>query len=100
FLLLALQEGMSTLKQMFDRANTEHSNLKRLSVMDKYLVEFDTDLRSEIKGQHALWCIVVQWHLHPFKHYRERPYMAPTAPVAPVDHADPDDPSPSPTRHP
>ncbi|GJT35272.1 hypothetical protein Tco_0925691 [Tanacetum coccineum] len=41
-------------QQMFDRANTEHSTLKRLSVMDKYLAEFDTDLRSEIKGQHAL----------------------------------------------
>ncbi|GJS12693.1 hypothetical protein Tco_0407165 [Tanacetum coccineum] len=41
-------------QQMFDWANTEHSTLKRLSVMDKYLVEFDTDLRSEIKGQHAL----------------------------------------------
>ncbi|GJX34441.1 hypothetical protein Tco_0245998 [Tanacetum coccineum] len=39
---------------MFDRANTEHSTLKRLSMMDKYLAEFDTDLRSEIKGQHAL----------------------------------------------
>ncbi|GJW27751.1 hypothetical protein Tco_0044626 [Tanacetum coccineum] len=39
---------------MFDRANTEHSTLKRLSVMDKYLAEFDTDLRGEIKGQHAL----------------------------------------------
>ncbi|GKG14199.1 hypothetical protein Tco_0353799, partial [Tanacetum coccineum] len=34
-------------QQMVDRANTEHSTLKRLSVMDKYLAEFDTDLRSE-----------------------------------------------------
>ncbi|GJX94872.1 putative reverse transcriptase domain-containing protein [Tanacetum coccineum] len=105
-------------QQMFDRANTEHSTLKRLSVMDKYLAEFDTDLRSEIKGQHALrrsrdfdrlswhhhnlrqWSFEVQWHLHPFRHYRERPYVAPTAPVAPVDRADPDDPSPRPTRRP
>ncbi|GKB72219.1 hypothetical protein Tco_0933631 [Tanacetum coccineum] len=98
-------------QQMFDRANTEHSTLKRLSVMDKYLAEFDTDLRSEIKGQHALrrnahhhnlrqWSFEVQWHLHPFRHYRERPYVAPTAPVAPVDRADPDDPSPHPTRRP
>ncbi|GJU99435.1 putative reverse transcriptase domain-containing protein [Tanacetum coccineum] len=39
---------------MFDRANTEHSILKRLSVMDKYLAEFDSDLRGQIKGQHAL----------------------------------------------
>ncbi|GJU32637.1 hypothetical protein Tco_1176226 [Tanacetum coccineum] len=135
-------------QQMFDRANTEHSTLKRLSVMDKYLAEFDTDLRSEIKGQHALrrsvctledqvrelvkgdreenkklktmlestqrdfdrlswhhhnlrqWSFEVQWHLHPFRHYRERPYVAPTAPVAHVDRTDPDDPSPRPTRHP
>ncbi|GJR59883.1 hypothetical protein Tco_1502045 [Tanacetum coccineum] len=91
--------------------------------------EFDTDLRGEIKGQHALkrsvctledqvrelvkgdqeknkklkmmlestqrdfdclswhhhnlrqWSFEVQWHLHPFKHYRERPYVAPAAPV-------------------
>ncbi|GJZ79901.1 hypothetical protein Tco_0644738 [Tanacetum coccineum] len=41
-------------QEMFDRANTEHSTLKRLSVMDKYLAKFDTDLRSEIKGQHTL----------------------------------------------
>ncbi|GKB55292.1 putative reverse transcriptase domain-containing protein, partial [Tanacetum coccineum] len=34
------------------------------------------------------------------RHYRERPYVAPTAPVAHVDRADPDDPSPRPTRHP
>ncbi|GKE73081.1 hypothetical protein Tco_1535122 [Tanacetum coccineum] len=122
-------------QQMVDRANTEHSTLKRLSVMDKYLAEFDTDLRSEIKGQHALrrsvctledqvqelvkgdreenkklktmlestqrdfdrlswhhhnliqWSFEVQWHLHPFRHYRERTYVAPTTPVAPVDHA-------------
>ncbi|GKB96474.1 hypothetical protein Tco_0982611 [Tanacetum coccineum] len=39
------------------------------------------------------WSFEVQWHLHPFKHYCERPYVAPTAPVAPVDRADPDDPS-------
>ncbi|GJT65847.1 hypothetical protein Tco_1017327 [Tanacetum coccineum] len=111
------------------------STLKRLSVMDKYLAEFDTDLRGEIKGQHALmrsvctledqvrelvqgdkeenkklktmlestqrdfdclswhhhnlrqWSFEVQWHLHPFKHYRERPYVAPAAPVAHVDYA-------------
>ncbi|GJZ05550.1 putative reverse transcriptase domain-containing protein, partial [Tanacetum coccineum] len=110
-------------QQMFDQANIEHSTLKRLSVMDKYLAEFDTDLRSEIKGQHALrrnvctledqvrelvkgdreenkklktmlestqrdfdrlswhhhnlrqWSFEVQWHPHPFRHYRERPYV-------------------------
>ncbi|GJW49983.1 putative reverse transcriptase domain-containing protein [Tanacetum coccineum] len=132
-------------QQMVDRANTKHSTLKRLSVMDKYLAEFDTDLRGEIKGQHALmrsvctledqvrelvqgdkeenkklktmlestqrdfdrlswhhhnlrqWSFEVQWHLHSFKHYRERPYVAPTAPVAHVDCADPKDPSPRPS---
>ncbi|GKE04788.1 hypothetical protein Tco_1396806, partial [Tanacetum coccineum] len=91
-------------QQMFDRANTKHSTLKRLSVMDK----------SEIKGQHALrrsvctledqvrelWSFEVHWHLHPFRHYRERPYVAPTAPVAHLDRVDPDDPSPCPTRRP
>ncbi|GKB21689.1 hypothetical protein Tco_0855612 [Tanacetum coccineum] len=135
-------------QQMDDRANTEHSTLKRLSVMDRYLADFDTDLRSEIKGQHELrrsvstledqirelvqgdreenkklkmmlestqrdfdclswhhhnlrqWSFEVQWHLHPFRHYRERPYVAPTAPVAPVARANPDDPSARPTRHP
>ncbi|GJR71760.1 putative reverse transcriptase domain-containing protein [Tanacetum coccineum] len=103
-------------QQMFDRANTEHSTLKRLSVMDKYLAEFDTDLRSEIKGQHALrwdfdrlswhhhnlrqWSFKVQWHIHPFRHYRERPYVAPTAPVAHVVIVLTCDPSPRPTRRP
>ncbi|GKB13026.1 putative reverse transcriptase domain-containing protein [Tanacetum coccineum] len=114
----------------------------------KYLAEFDSDLRGQIKGQRALrrnvctledqvqelvkgdreenkklkmmlestqrdfdrlswhhhnlrqWSFEVQWHLHPFRHYRERPYVAPTAPVAHVDRADPDDPSPRPTRRP
>ncbi|GJS26435.1 hypothetical protein Tco_0487055 [Tanacetum coccineum] len=88
------------------------------AVMDKYLAEFDSDLRGQIKGQHALrknrdfdrlswhhhnlrqWSFEVQWHLHPFRHYRERPYVAPTTPVAPVDHTDSDDPSPRPTRRP
>ncbi|GJV68114.1 putative reverse transcriptase domain-containing protein [Tanacetum coccineum] len=46
------------------------------------------------------WSFEVQWHLHPLRHYRERPYVAPTAPVAPVDRTDPDDPSPCPTRRP
>ncbi|GJU76189.1 putative reverse transcriptase domain-containing protein [Tanacetum coccineum] len=102
-------------QQMFDRANTEHSTLKRLSVMDKYLAEFDTDLRSEIKGQHALRrsvCTLEDQVRELVKgdreenkklktiHYRERPYVAPTAPVAHVDRADPDDPSPRPTRRP
>ncbi|GJR56276.1 putative reverse transcriptase domain-containing protein [Tanacetum coccineum] len=130
------------------QTNTEHSTLKRLSVMDKYLAEFDSDLRGQIKGQHALrknvctledqvrelvkgdreenkklkmmlestqrdfdrlswhhhnlrqWSFEVQWHLHPFRHYRERPYVAPTTPVTPVDRTDSDDPSPRPTRRP
>ncbi|GKF21562.1 hypothetical protein Tco_0070200 [Tanacetum coccineum] len=135
-------------QQMVDRANTEHSTLKRLSVMDKYLAEFDIDLRSEIKAQHALrrslrtledqvrelvqgdreqnkklktmlestqrdfdrlswyyhslrqWSFEVQWHLHPFRHYGERPYVAPTASLALVARTDLDDPSAYPTRHP
>ncbi|GKA88227.1 hypothetical protein Tco_0809991 [Tanacetum coccineum] len=102
-------------QQMFDRANTEHSTLKRLSVMDKYLAEFDTDLRGEIKGQHALRRSMytledqvrelVKGDREENKklktiHYRERPYVAPTTPVAHVDRADPDDPYPRPTRSP
>ncbi|GKG36850.1 hypothetical protein Tco_0447023, partial [Tanacetum coccineum] len=39
---------------MVYQANTEHSTLKRLNGMDKYLADFDTYLRSEIKGQHSL----------------------------------------------
>ncbi|GKF58786.1 hypothetical protein Tco_0172323, partial [Tanacetum coccineum] len=46
------------------------------------------------------WSFEVQWHLHPFRHYRKRPYVAPTTPVAHVDRADPDDPSPRPTHRP
>ncbi|GJZ45595.1 hypothetical protein Tco_0593191 [Tanacetum coccineum] len=108
-------------QQMFDRANTEHSTLKRLSVMDKYLVEFDTDIRSEIKGQHALRqsvCTLEDQVRELVKGDQEEnkklkmmlestqrdfdhlPYVAPTAPVAHVDRADPDDPSPRPTRRP
>ncbi|GJX02121.1 putative reverse transcriptase domain-containing protein [Tanacetum coccineum] len=30
---------------------------------------------------HRQWSFEVQWHLHPFRHYRERPYVAPAAPV-------------------
>ncbi|GJT54287.1 putative reverse transcriptase domain-containing protein [Tanacetum coccineum] len=96
-------------QQMVNRANTEHSTLKRLSVMDQYLAEFDTDLRSEIKGQHALRQSVctledqirelVQGDREENKklktiHYRERPYVAPTALVAPIASADPGDPLP------
>ncbi|GJV68107.1 hypothetical protein Tco_1483616 [Tanacetum coccineum] len=46
------------------------------------------------------WSFEVQWHLHPFRHYRERPYVTPTAPVALVAHDDPDDPSVRPTCRP
>ncbi|GJV52103.1 putative reverse transcriptase domain-containing protein [Tanacetum coccineum] len=104
-------------QQMVDRANTEHSTLKRLSVMDRYLAEFDTDLRSEIKGQHALrrsvWILIRLVMAPPYLRlvvplrfssaYRsdiivERPYVAPTAPVAPIARADPNDPSARPTQ--
>ncbi|GJS74813.1 putative reverse transcriptase domain-containing protein [Tanacetum coccineum] len=80
------------------------------AVMDKYLAEFDSDLRESTQRDfdrlswhhHNLrqWSFEVQWHLHPFRHYRERPYVAPTTPVTPVDHTDSDDPSPRPTRRP
>ncbi|GJT66780.1 hypothetical protein Tco_1018260 [Tanacetum coccineum] len=108
-------------QQMFDRANTKHSTLKRLSVMDKYLAEFDSDLRGQIKGQHALRrnvCTLEDQVRELVKGDREEnkklkmmlestqrdfdrlPYVAPTAPVTPVDRANPDDPSPHPTGHP
>ncbi|GJV97639.1 putative nucleotidyltransferase, ribonuclease H [Tanacetum coccineum] len=76
-------------QQMFDRANTEHSTLKRLSVMDKYLAEFDTNLRSEIKGQHVLKRNVCtledQFEMAlPTRSdiIVKGPYVAPTAPVS------------------
>ncbi|GJZ62499.1 hypothetical protein Tco_0618636 [Tanacetum coccineum] len=39
-------------QQMVDQANTEHLTLKRLSVMDRYLADFDTDLRSEVECEY------------------------------------------------
>ncbi|GKF62026.1 hypothetical protein Tco_0182080, partial [Tanacetum coccineum] len=46
------------------------------------------------------WSFEVQWHLHLFRHYRERSYVAPTAPMAPVARVILDDPSARPTRRP
>ncbi|GJR67335.1 hypothetical protein Tco_0013400 [Tanacetum coccineum] len=88
-------------QQMFDLANIEHSTLKRLSVMDKYLAEFDTDLDVKIKGSTCIRrnvCTLKEDQVR--EHYRERPYVAPTTPMAHVDRADPDDPFPRPTRRP
>ncbi|GKF30094.1 hypothetical protein Tco_0096436 [Tanacetum coccineum] len=83
--------------------------------MDRYLADFDTDLRSEIKGQHELKRSVstledqirqlVQGDKEENKklkmmYYREKPYVAPIALVAPVARANPDDPSARPTRRP
>ncbi|GJU32636.1 putative reverse transcriptase domain-containing protein [Tanacetum coccineum] len=51
----------------------------------------------DVNTLHRQWSFEMQWHLHPFRHYRERPYVALSAPVAHVDHTDPNDPSPSPT---
>ncbi|GJU43148.1 hypothetical protein Tco_1200414 [Tanacetum coccineum] len=76
---LYIARSRALLNKWLNLANTvTHSTLKRLSVMDRYLAEFDTDLRSEIKGQHAL----------------RRSLKAPVA------RADPDDPSARPTRRP
>ncbi|GKD15639.1 putative reverse transcriptase domain-containing protein, partial [Tanacetum coccineum] len=93
-------------QQMVDRANTEHSTLKRLrrslrTLEDQVreLVQGDREQNKKLKTMlestqrdfdrlswhhHNLrrWSFEVQWHLHPFRHYRERPYVAPTAPVA------------------
>ncbi|GJR97416.1 hypothetical protein Tco_0269590 [Tanacetum coccineum] len=44
----------SLAQQMFERANTEYSTLKRLSKMDQYLGELDTDLRSETQERYEL----------------------------------------------
>ncbi|GJS68896.1 retrovirus-related pol polyprotein from transposon TNT 1-94 [Tanacetum coccineum] len=51
-------------QQMVDRANTKHSTLKRLSVMDRYLAEFDTDLRSKIKAPEFLWAEAIATALY------------------------------------
>ncbi|GKE83915.1 hypothetical protein Tco_1557657, partial [Tanacetum coccineum] len=103
-------------QQMVDHANTEHSTLKRLNQVQD-LVQGDREENKKLKTMlestqrdfdclswhyHSLrqWSFKVQWHLHPFRHYCERPYVAPTASVAPVARTDPDDPSPRPTRRP
>ncbi|GKC71541.1 hypothetical protein Tco_1117424 [Tanacetum coccineum] len=70
-----LKKMLESTQRDFDRLSWHHRNLRQ-------------------------WSFEVQWNLHPFRHYRQRPYVAPTAPVAHVDHADPDDPSPCPTRRP
>nr|GEV07895.1 hypothetical protein [Tanacetum cinerariifolium] len=41
-------------QQMFDRANTEYSTLKRLGEMDRYLGEISTKRRSEAREHHKL----------------------------------------------
>ncbi|GKB15456.1 putative reverse transcriptase domain-containing protein, partial [Tanacetum coccineum] len=41
-------------QQMFEQANTEYSTLKRLSKMDRYLGELDTDLRIETRERYEL----------------------------------------------
>nr|GFB86055.1 hypothetical protein [Tanacetum cinerariifolium] len=41
-------------QQMFDRANTEYSTLKRLSEMDRYLGRISTERRSEAREHHKL----------------------------------------------
>nr|GEW68983.1 hypothetical protein [Tanacetum cinerariifolium] len=41
-------------QQMFDRANTEYSTLKRLVEMDRYLSGISTERRSEARGHYKL----------------------------------------------
>nr|GFC93595.1 hypothetical protein [Tanacetum cinerariifolium] len=41
-------------QQMFDRANTEYSTLKRLGEMDRYLSGISTERRSEAREHHKL----------------------------------------------
>nr|GFB82099.1 hypothetical protein [Tanacetum cinerariifolium] len=41
-------------QQMFDRANTEYSTLKRLGEMDQYLSELSTKKRSEVREHYKL----------------------------------------------
>nr|GFA12250.1 hypothetical protein [Tanacetum cinerariifolium] len=45
-------KGLS--QQMFDRANTEYSTLKRLGEMDRYLCGISTERRSEAREHHKL----------------------------------------------
>nr|GEV24261.1 hypothetical protein [Tanacetum cinerariifolium] len=41
-------------QQMFDRANTVYSTLKRLGEMDRYLSELSTERRSEVREHYKL----------------------------------------------
>nr|GEV14024.1 hypothetical protein [Tanacetum cinerariifolium] len=41
-------------QQLFDRANTEHSTLKRLGEMDRYLSELSMERRSEVREHYKL----------------------------------------------
>nr|GFC10219.1 hypothetical protein [Tanacetum cinerariifolium] len=41
-------------QQMFNRANTEYSTLKRLGEMDRYLSELSTERRSEVREHYKL----------------------------------------------
>nr|GFB48666.1 hypothetical protein [Tanacetum cinerariifolium] len=41
-------------QQMFDRANTEYSTLKRLGEMDRYLSRLSTERRSEVREHYKL----------------------------------------------
>ncbi|GJZ45180.1 hypothetical protein Tco_0592776, partial [Tanacetum coccineum] len=96
----ALRRNVCTLEdQVRELVKGDREENKKLKMMLES-TQRDFDRLSWHRHNLRQWSFEVQWHLHPFRHYRERPYVAPTALVAPVDRADPDDPSPRPTRHP
>ncbi|GKA59196.1 hypothetical protein Tco_0758509, partial [Tanacetum coccineum] len=96
----ALRRNVCTLEdQVRELVKGDREENKKLKMMLES-TQRDFDRLSWHHHNLRQWSFEVQWHLHPFRHYRERPYVAPTAPVAHVDRADPDDPSPRPTRRP
>nr|GEX11243.1 reverse transcriptase domain-containing protein [Tanacetum cinerariifolium]GEX13134.1 reverse transcriptase domain-containing protein [Tanacetum cinerariifolium] len=59
-------------QQMFDRANTEYSTLKRLGEMDQYLDGISMELRSEAREHHKLKKSVSTLEVFSISDYAER----------------------------
>ncbi|GJS39050.1 putative reverse transcriptase domain-containing protein [Tanacetum coccineum] len=81
-------------------SDTESEDMEVAPTPDDHEQEAEANTVGTITRVYILSATHSRWHLHPFRHYRERPYVAPTAPVALVDRADPDDPSLRPTHRP
>ncbi|GJW98247.1 hypothetical protein Tco_0180055 [Tanacetum coccineum] len=87
----ALKQSVCTLEdQVRELVQGDREENKKLKTMLEF-TQRDFDRLSWHYYSLRQWSFEVQWHLHPFRHYRERPYVAPTAPVAPVARTDPDE---------